>query len=106
MKGKDTGKLNINLTLYTTRLSKKFINRKPWSPADPGRIISYIPGTILDIHVNEGQVVEKGEDLMILEAMKMQNFVKSPMAGRIKSICVKKGDRVGKGTVLLKIESD
>ncbi|MFZ2338668.1 MAG: biotin/lipoyl-containing protein [Bacteroidales bacterium] len=106
MKGKDTGKLNINSTLYTTRLSNKFINRKPWSPADPGRIISYIPGTILDILVSEGQVVGKGEDLIILEAMKMQNFMKSSLGGTIKSIRVKKGDRVGKGTVLLEIEPD
>jgi len=106
MKDKDTGRLNINSTLYTTRLSNKFISRKPWSPADPGRIISYIPGTILDILVSEGQKVEKGEDLMILEAMKMQNFMKSTLEGTIKSICVKKGDRVGKGTVLLEIKPD
>jgi len=106
MKGKYTGKLNINSTLYTTRLSNKFINRKPWSPVYPGRIISYIPGTILDVLVSEGQVVEKGEDLIILEAMKMQNFMKSYLGGTIKSICVKKGDRVGKGTVLLEIEPD
>lgn len=106
MKDKDTGRLNIDSTLYTTRLSNKFINRKPWSPADPGRIICYIPGTILDILVTEGQVVEKGEDLIILEAMKMQNFMKSTLGGTIKSIRVKKGDKVGKGTVLLEIEPD
>ena len=106
MKDKDTGRLNINSTHYTTRLSKKFINRKPWIPADPGRIISYIPGTILDILVNEGQVVEQGEDLIVLEAMKMQNFMKSTLGGTIKTICVKKGDKVGKGTVLLEIEPD
>ena len=106
MKDKDNGRLNINSTFYTTRLSKKFINRKPWSPPDPGRVISYIPGTILDILVKEGQAVEKGEDLIILEAMKMQNFMKSAFAGKIKNIRVKKGDRVGKGTLLLEIEPD
>lgn len=106
MKDKETGRLNINSTIYTTRLSEKFINRKPYSPADPGRVISYIPGTILDILVKEGQTVVKGEDLLILEAMKMQNFIKSSLGGRIRRICVKKGDRVGKGTVLLEIESD
>ncbi len=106
MKDKETGRLNINSTIYTTRLSEKFINRKPYSPADPGRVISYIPGTILDILVKEGQTVVKGEDLLILEAMKMQNFIKSSLGGKIIKICVKKGDRVGKGTVLLEIESD
>jgi hypothetical protein len=34
MKDRETGRLNINSTYYTTRLSKKFINRKPWSPAE------------------------------------------------------------------------
>jgi biotin carboxyl carrier protein len=38
--------------------------------------------------------------------MKMQNFIKSSLGGKIIKICVKKGDRVGKGTVLLEIESD
>ncbi|HAX94726.1 MAG TPA: acetyl-CoA carboxylase biotin carboxyl carrier protein subunit, partial [Bacteroidales bacterium] len=41
-----------------------------------------------------------------LEAMKMQNFMKSTLGGTIKSIRVKKGDKVGKGTVLLEIEPD
>jgi len=106
MKDRETGRLNINSTNYTTRLSKKFINRTPWTPADPGRVISYIPGTILDIFVQEGQMVGKGEDIIILEAMKMQNFVKSSLGGRIIKISVKKGDRVGKGTLLLEIDPD
>lgn len=106
MKAKDTGRLNINSTIYTTRLSRKFINRKPYSPSVPGQVISYIPGTILDILVNEGQVVKKGEELLILEAMKMQNFVKSATGGKIKKISVNKGERVGKGTLLLEIEPD
>ena len=106
MKGKESGRLNINSTIYITRLSKKFVNRKAYSPPDHGRVISYIPGTILDILVTEGQKVGKGDDLLILEAMKMQNFVKSPLEGKIKRILIKKGDRVGKGTVLLEIEGD
>jgi len=106
MEDKDTGRLNIDSTIYTTRLSRKFINRKPWSPADPGSVISYIPGTVLDILVKEGQAVEKGDDLIILEAMKMQNFIKSVIAGKIKKISVEKGDRIGKGTLLLEIDPD
>jgi biotin carboxyl carrier protein len=98
------GYLNIDSSQYQTRISKKFENRKPYSPADPKIILSFIPGTVLDIFVTEGQKVSKGEILMILDAMKMQNKLKCIMDGKIKSIVVKKGDKVSKGTVLMELE--
>jgi biotin carboxyl carrier protein len=85
-------------------LSKKFAGRKPWKPADPGKILSFIPAMVLDILVRKGQSVSKGDDLMILDAMKMQNRLKSPVAGRIKDITVKKGDKVSKGSLLIELE--
>jgi biotin carboxyl carrier protein len=97
------GKLNIDGTVYRTRLSRKFIKRAPFSPSDPFLLTSIIPGTILDIMVKPGQTVVKGEALMILEAMKMQNVLKSPAGGTVRMIAVKKGDRVGKGSPLLRI---
>jgi len=96
--------LNINESLYVTRLSNKFIKRKLYVPADPKKIVSFIPGTVLDILVKKGQVISKGDDLMILDAMKMQNSLRSSLNGKIKSIPVKKGDKVSKGTVLLIFE--
>lgn len=98
------GFLNINTSLYQTRISKKFQNRKHYKPADPRIILSFIPGTILDILVEPGQIVKLGDDLMILDAMKMKNKLKCNMDGKVKSIMVKKGDRVSKGTVLLELE--
>jgi biotin carboxyl carrier protein len=97
------GYLNINSSLYKTRLSKKFIARKHYTPADNGMICSFIPGTVIEIMVEKGQKVMKGDDLMILDAMKMQNRLKASNDGVVKSIKVKKGDRVSKGTVLLEI---
>jgi biotin carboxyl carrier protein len=99
-----TGFLNINSSLYQTRISSKFQNRKSYKPADPKIILSFIPGTVLDILIEKGQNVTKGEDLMILDAMKMQNKLKCNMDGKVKSIAVKKGDKVSKGTVLLELE--
>jgi biotin carboxyl carrier protein len=105
MNKKDTlGFLNIDTSLYKTRISSKFENRKSYQKADPRIILSFIPGTVLDIMIENGQKVKKGDDLMILEAMKMQNKLKCNMDGKIKSIAVKKGDKVSKGTVLLELE--
>jgi biotin carboxyl carrier protein len=99
-----TGFLNIDTSLYLTRISSKFQNRKPYRPADPKIILSFIPGTVLDIMIEIGQNVSKGDDLMILDAMKMQNRLKCNMDGKVKSIAVKKGDKVSKGTILLEME--
>lgn len=98
------GYLNINASLYHTRISRKFEKRKPYKPADPKIILSFIPGTIIDILVKAGQDVKKGDNLMILDAMKMQNRLKCSIDGRVKSIKVNKGDKVSKGTVLLEME--
>ncbi|MCU0473626.1 MAG: acetyl-CoA carboxylase biotin carboxyl carrier protein subunit [Bacteroidales bacterium] len=96
--------LNIDTSLYKTRISKKFRNRKPYEAADPHMIISFISGTVLDIIVKPGQIVKQGDDLMILDSMKMQNQLKCSIDGKIKNIPVKKGDKVSKGTVLLELE--
>ncbi|HKK41098.1 MAG TPA: acetyl-CoA carboxylase biotin carboxyl carrier protein subunit [Bacteroidales bacterium] len=96
--------LNINSSLYQTRLSKKFRERKNYAPADPKIILSFIPGTVLEIFVKEGQGVKKGDNLLILDAMKMQNRLKCSMDGKIKSIKVQSGDKVPKGVVLLELE--
>ncbi len=82
----------------------KFIARKPYKPADQKSILSFIPGTVLDILVKVDQEVKVGDDLMILDAMKMKNKLKSKSDGVIKKIMVKKGDKVSKGTLLLKLK--
>ena len=96
--------LNVDTTQYKTRLSKKFKNRKKYQPADPRKILSFIPGTVLEIMVQPGQEVKNDDELMILDAMKMQNKLKSPISGRIKAIYVQKGDKVAKGTILAELE--
>jgi biotin carboxyl carrier protein len=98
------GILNIDTSLYKTRISNKFKNRKPYQAPGPKLILSFIPGTVLDILINEGQEVKTGDILMILDAMKMQNQLKCNMDGRIKHVMVRKGDKVSKGTLLLEME--
>jgi biotin carboxyl carrier protein len=103
-KNENLGVLNIDTRLYKTRISSRFANRKPYKPIDPHMILSFIPGTVLDILVKPGQRVRKGDGLMLLDSMKMQNKLKSTMDGKVKTILVKKGDRVSKGMVLIEVE--
>jgi biotin carboxyl carrier protein len=60
-----------------------------------------MPGLILEIKVKEGDQVNKGDQLLVLEAMKMENVIKSVGEGVIKKVVVKKGDSVDKGQILL-----
>jgi len=60
-----------------------------------------MPGLILDILVTPGQTVKKGDQLLILEAMKMENVLKAPGDGVVASIEVEKGKSVEKGQILI-----
>jgi biotin carboxyl carrier protein len=63
-----------------------------------------MPGKVIAILVSEGDAVEKGQGLVIVEAMKMENEVRSPIAGAVKEIRVKQGDTVEGGTALVVVE--
>ena len=103
-KEENLGNLEIDSSIYKTRISNKFANRKPYQPSDPKIILSFIPGVVREIFVTVGQSVTKGEHLMILDAMKMQNRLKCTMDGKIKTITVVSGAKVSKVTVLVELE--
>lgn len=60
-----------------------------------------MPGLIVDIRVQPGQTVQKGDALMVLEAMKMENILKAPADGTVGSLKVNLRDNVQKGQVLV-----
>ncbi len=60
-----------------------------------------MPGLIVGISVQPGDVISKGDSMLILEAMKMENNLKAPGNGTVKTIRIAKGDRVEKGQVLV-----
>jgi biotin carboxyl carrier protein len=62
-----------------------------------------MPGLVVTVPVGEGQVVEKGDVLLILESMKMQNELKSPRAGKVTRVRVSPGDRVEQKQTLLSV---
>lgn len=63
-------------------------------------ITAPMPGTILKVNVSNGQSVKKGDVLMVLEAMKMENEIMAPADGTVSSISVASGASVESGTVL------
>ncbi|MEJ2593849.1 MAG: biotin/lipoyl-binding protein [bacterium] len=95
--------LELEGVKYRTLLSAKFNNRKKYEPENPKLIKAFIPGTIVKILTKKGRKVEEGEDLLVLEAMKMQSFVQATIPGKVKSINVKKGQMVPKGFVMIEL---
>ncbi|HEY8500096.1 MAG TPA: biotin/lipoyl-containing protein [Clostridia bacterium] len=73
------------------------------APAGAVKITAPMPGTILDIKVKTGDQVKKGDILLILEAMKMENEIVSPQDGVIASVNTSKGASVNSGDLLLSI---
>ena len=59
-----------------------------------------MPGMIVSIEKNVGDTVSKGETVIVLEAMKMENALPAPVAGTIKAVLCKSGDSVAKGATL------
>lgn len=97
-------KIIVDDTAYETKLTLKYLRRKPYNAADPKKVCAFIPGIITKVNVYEAQKVYKGQSLLILEAMKMMNDVTCPIDGRIKSIYVKPSQMVIKGQLLVELE--
>jgi len=76
---------------------------KPAGGGGAGSVKSPLPGIIIDVLVNEGDQVKKGQTVVMLEAMKMENAIQAPQDGTITGIHVAKGDSVLEGVVLVSI---
>lgn len=63
-----------------------------------------LPGVIIDVKVNVGDTVAKGQTVAILEAMKMENNISSDRDGKVASIAVSKGETVADGAILITLE--
>jgi biotin carboxyl carrier protein len=89
---------------YRTTLTKKFANRTPYTPPDSRRVVAFIPGTILKVLVKEGQKVKKGDTLVVLQAMKMDNHLLASRNGTVKKVYIKQGEVVPKQFLLLELK--
>ncbi|MBX7186808.1 MAG: biotin/lipoyl-binding protein [Vicinamibacteria bacterium] len=63
-----------------------------------------MPGVILEIFVKPGDVVERGQRIAVLDAMKMHNLIRSPRAATIREVCVEPGQAVGHGDALIRYQ--
>jgi len=89
---------------YETILTGKFKNKKAFEATDPKKITAFIPGKIKKVHVKKKSKVKEGEILLVLEAMKMNNNIFSPMKGTIKEVYVTAGLSVAKGALLIEFK--
>ncbi len=98
----DGKRAEVNLSNEMDRLLKK-LGLENVGAAKVSDIKAPMPGLIHSIKVAEGQKVSKGEALLILEAMKMENVIKATADGTVGKVFVVQGQTVDKGTVMISI---
>ncbi|MEN8208133.1 MAG: acetyl-CoA carboxylase biotin carboxyl carrier protein subunit [Candidatus Fermentibacteria bacterium] len=99
---KKLDKLIIDDTEYFTEVPEH--SRKPFDGSqDPSEITAFIPGTIVELRVSEGDSIEAGAVLLLLDAMKMHNEVCSSKSGVIGRIHVSVGESVQKDQLLISL---
>ncbi|MFD2874583.1 acetyl-CoA carboxylase biotin carboxyl carrier protein subunit [Mucilaginibacter ximonensis] len=102
-----TAEIRVNNNIYTITAKDRFdllldqMGLTNLTSAKISELKAPMPGLVLKVFTEEGTAVQKGDSLFILEAMKMENIIKSPVGGVIKSIKVKPGDKLEKGQILL-----
>lgn len=69
-----------------------------------GDLLTQMPGKVVKINVKEGDTVAVGDCVLILEAMKMENEIKTSVEGTVKAIHVKEGDALDSGVLMIEIE--
>lgn len=94
----------VHSAKYQTTYNKKYLNRKVWVEPNFNEIKSYIPGTIIDVLVKVGQVVNAHQSIIVLEAMKMYNDVQMPFKGKIVKVNIEKGQKIPKNYIMMEIE--
>lgn len=102
--GKKLDDFLLEGTYYRTHLTEKFANRKKWVPEDPNIILAVIPGTLVRFTVKEGQKVNKGRCLYVLEAMKMKNKILATKSGVVKKIHGQEGQLVMKNELIMELQ--
>ncbi len=70
------------------------------------RVVTPMPGRIVQLLVREGETVAKGQPLAVLEAMKMEHTLSAPAAATVEAVAVAVGDQVGDGTIVVRFAAE
>jgi biotin carboxyl carrier protein len=101
--------LKINGTKYAVKINDKYdrliekLGMKVGTAQKVGDIKAPMPGLVLEVAVEVGTVVSKGDKVLILEAMKMENVIKAAGDGTVKAIHISHGTAVEKGQLLIEM---
>ncbi len=87
-----------------TREVKSFDLRKPDPNQNVNELTAPLPGTVLELFVTEGDIIEAGQVIVIIEAMKMKNSIRSTRAGKIAEVLTSVNQTVAHKQVLVKFE--
>lgn len=104
---KKLASLGVNETLVSnSEMYKVYRGYKPsgLNKGGAGALMTQMPGKVVKIMFKEGEKVAKGDTVLILEAMKMENEIKSGADGVIKSINIKEGQALDTGFLMVEIE--
>lgn len=74
------------------------------APAGGTKVTAPMPGTILGVHVKDGDTVKAGQPIFVLEAMKMESDITAPISGTVRGVSVSKGESVEAGKYLCSVE--
>lgn len=102
-----TAEIRLNNNLYSVSAKNQFdlllekMGLSNLNSAKIGELKAPMPGLVLRVFVKDGDAVSKGDNLLILEAMKMENIIKAPADAVVKTVKIKPGDKVEKAQILL-----
>jgi biotin carboxyl carrier protein len=80
------------------------LSGKSAGPSGPAPLVAPMPGLIVRVNAQPGDEVVAGQGLVVMEAMKMENELRAPAAGRVRAILAGPGTAVEKGAVLIELE--
>jgi biotin carboxyl carrier protein len=106
-KEQKTCSVKVGNTIYSMQITDQFdellhqLGMDNLTTAKISEIKAPMPGLVLRILASEGQEVQKGGNLLVLEAMKMENIIKAPANVMIKSVKINPGDKVEKNQVMM-----